>query len=85
MEFDDEDDLYAPEDPVALPPASGPAPTATSNTEPRRDDLEEGEEEDEGGEMDEGGDSVCFLLYVLAALKPWTDRRASPPGHGSCD
>jgi hypothetical protein len=55
MDIDDEDDLYAPEEPKV----DSKAETATDDKKPtsKPDDLEEGEEEDEGdAAMDEDDD-----------------------------
>lgn len=63
MEIDDDDDFYAPEEPIMQSVDNTTAPGAAANanaapTGPQHDeDLEEGEEEDEGAEM-EDSDSV---------------------------
>ncbi|SPO01481.1 related to Pre-mRNA polyadenylation factor FIP1 [Cephalotrichum gorgonifer] len=68
MEIEDEDDFYAPEEPIIEPVKSEPdtKPSAGPTNASRKDEeLEEGEEEDEGGEiMDEDDDDsdVDFIM-----------------------
>jgi hypothetical protein len=71
MELDEDDDFYAPEEPLVPEPA---VDTTKKLETSRNDELEEGEEEDESGEMDEDDDdSVCepdmfFSVYCFASL-----------------
>ena len=69
MDIEDDDDLYAPEEPTPAPAKSEPdaktqAPTGPANASRKEEELEEGEEEDEGGEImeeDDDDDSVSPL------------------------
>ncbi|KAI1822295.1 Fip1 motif-domain-containing protein [Xylaria intraflava] len=69
---DDDDDFYAPEEPITQPVESAPVPgaanvgtataSAASTEEPQRyEDLEEGEEEDEGAEMDASDSDIDII------------------------
>lgn len=81
MDFDEDEDFYAPEEPQVAP--AQPATTTTSAPEPtsttapvagaktdQNEELEEGEEEDEGGEMDEDDDSVCAQSFPMFIYPP---------------
>lgn len=72
MEADEDDDIYAPEEPtVTAESKSAALSPSVARADARADDLEEGEEEDEGAEMDEDDDdSVCR----------WPEREASMLG-----
>lgn len=66
MDIEDDDDLYAPEEPTPAPAKSetdekAQPPTGPANASRKEEELEEGEEEDEGGEImeeDDDDDSV---------------------------
>jgi pre-mRNA 3'-end-processing factor FIP1 len=70
MDIDDDDDFYAPEEPVtqAAPEQPSTGPTATGNQ--RDEDLEEGEEEDEGAEMDEDDSDIDIITERKDGSKP---------------
>lgn len=79
MEIEDEDDFYAPEEPIVAPKtetdtkpeAGGGGPTNASGED---EELEEGEEEDEGGEImeEDDDDSVGFSIYGMNEFAPYT-------------
>ncbi|KAI8631896.1 Fip1 motif-domain-containing protein [Xylariaceae sp. FL1651] len=63
MDIDDDDDFYAPEEPITQSAESTSATVATAaRTEPPHDeDLEEGEEEDEGAEMEDSDSDIDII------------------------
>lgn len=69
MDIEDDDDIYAPEEPAAPPAkteadAKADTQTAPANGSRKEEELEEGEEEDEGGEvMDEDDDDDSVRLF----------------------
>ena len=74
MDIEDEDDLYAPEEPkVETDDKKNQAQQPSKS-----DDLEEGEEEDEGAAMDEDDDSDDSV-----GRHPYTCviELTAPPGH----
>ncbi|GAW23404.1 hypothetical protein ANO14919_129630 [Xylariales sp. No.14919] len=80
MDIDDDDDFYAPEEPITQSADSAPAPagaTIAANpmpAEPQHDgDLEEGEEEDEGAEMEDSDSDIDIITERKDGTK------AAPP------
>lgn len=78
MDMEEDDDIYAPEEPTPAPAnteadAKAQAPTGPANASRKDDELEEGEEEDEGGEImdeDDDEDSVGFISVHAVVLVP---------------
>lgn len=80
MEMEEEDDIYAPEEPTPAPAkaetdAKDQAPSGPANASAKDDELEEGEEEDEGGEImeeDDDEDSVSSSSGHTRCPGQWT-------------
>lgn len=85
MDIEDDDDLYAPEEPTPAPAnndaeAKAENGVAPANASRKDEELESGEEEDEGGEIMEEGDdedsvSSSSLLQFPSKCTAEVDRR----------